>query len=61
MTKTDLVLETSVYFPFIHLERLLAAEYLNGYFRLFHCIWMTNMGQAIYMEGKGVRDFDWET
>ena len=61
MTKTDLVLETSVYIPFNNHVRLLAAEYLIGYFAVFRYLRMGNMGQAIYMEGKGVRDFDAET
>jgi len=61
MTKTDLVLETSVYFPFSHRVRLLAAEYLIGYFVVFQYVRMRHMGQVMYMVGKGLRDFDGET
>jgi hypothetical protein len=61
MTKTDLVFDTSVYLPFDHLVRLPAREYLIGYFAVFQYMRMRYMGQAIYMEGKGVRDVDVET
>jgi hypothetical protein len=53
MTKAELVFDTSVYLPIDHLVRLLAREYLIGYFALFQYMRMRSMGQAIYMEGKG--------
>ena len=61
MTKTDLVVETFVCFTFSHRVQLLAAEHLIGYFGVFQYMRMRNMGQATYMEGNGVRDFDGET